>query len=249
VLTLALALASGLITAIIAALALSEAVAALRLSRRQEVGIIVAGCFAIGLGAALTPLGEPLATLAVAKLREAPHFAGFGFLFSLLAAWVFPLLVLCSVWAAWHARGTETSGGGLHEHGKEVWADVFWRGGKIYAFVAGLVLLGEGFTPLVERYVLPLPAGALYWVNSISAVLDNATLAAAEINPAMTTGTLRAVLMGLLLAGGMLIPGNIPNIICASKLGIRSREWARLGLPVGLVLMAAVFGALWIAGL
>ncbi len=29
----------------------------------------------------------------------------------------------------------------------------------------------------------------------------------------------------------MLIPGNIPNIISAGKLGITSKEWARLGVP------------------
>jgi predicted cation transporter len=196
------------------------------------------------LGAALTPLGEPLSTLAVAKLRGEPHQAGFGFLFGLLGAWVLPLVLVCAGWAAWFARGHAAAGGGLHEHGREGWAEVGWRGAKVYAFVAGLVLLGDGFTPLVERFVLPLPAWALYWVNSVSAVLDNATLAAAEINPAMSRETLRDLLLGLLLAGGMLIPGNIPNIICASKLGIRSSEWARLGLPAGLLLMAVVFGLL-----
>ncbi len=49
------------------------------------------------------------------------------------------------------------------------------------------------------------------------------------------------VLMGLLVSGGMLIPGNIPNIISASKLGIRSREWAAAAVPLGLVLMAGYF--------
>jgi predicted cation transporter len=47
--------------------------------------------------------------------------------------------------------------------------------------------------------------------------------------------------MGLLIAGGMLIPGNIPNIISAGKLGITSKEWARLGVPLGLVSMAVYF--------
>jgi predicted cation transporter len=47
--------------------------------------------------------------------------------------------------------------------------------------------------------------------------------------------------MGLLIAGGMLIPGNIPNIICAKKLSIKSREWARFGVPLGLAMMAGFF--------
>jgi predicted cation transporter len=71
----------------------------------------------------------------------------------------------------------------------------------------------------------------------VSAILDNATLTAAEISPQMVTQQVRAVLMGLLISGGMLIPGNIPNIIAANKLGIRSRTWARIGVPLGLILM------------
>jgi predicted cation transporter len=68
--------------------------------------------------------------------------------------------------------------------------------------------------------------------------LDNATLTAAEISPAMSMVQIQAVLMGLLISGGMLIPGNIHNIISAGKLGISSKEWAKLGVPLGLILMA-----------
>ena len=80
----------------------------------------------------------------------------------------------------------------------------------------------------------------------ISAVLDNATLAAAEISPAMTPDMIRAILLGLLISGGMLIPGNIPNIIAAGKLNITSKEWARFGVPVGLVSMAVYFVVLFV---
>lgn len=66
----------------------------------------------------------------------------------------------------------------------------------------------------------------------VSAVSDNATLAAAEISPLMSPAKIRFVLMGLLISGGILIPGNIPNIICAGKLGIKTREWVEgLGRP------------------
>jgi predicted cation transporter len=44
--------------------------------------------------------------------------------------------------------------------------------------------------------------------------------------------------LGLLISGGMLIPGNIPNIISAHSLHIKSTEWARLGVPLGLIIMA-----------
>jgi predicted cation transporter len=52
--------------------------------------------------------------------------------------------------------------------------------------------------------------------------------------------------MGLLISGGMLIPGNIPNIIAAGKLKIRSRTWARYGVPLGLVLLVVYFAILFL---
>ena len=52
--------------------------------------------------------------------------------------------------------------------------------------------------------------------------------------------------MALLIAGGMLIPGNIPNIIAAGKMGITSKEWARYGLPLGFVLMVIFFMILFV---
>lgn len=39
----------------------------------------------------------------------------------------------------------------------------------------------------------------------------------------------------------LLIPGNVPNIIWANKLGITSKEWARFGVPLGLLVMLAYF--------
>ena len=81
-------------------------------------------------------------------------------------------------------------------------------------------------------------------MNMISAILDNATLTAAEISKAMTQKQINAALYGLLISGGMLIPGNIPNIISAGKLGISSKEWAKLGVPLGLVLMLIYF--IWV---
>ena len=66
-----------------------------------------------------------------------------------------------------------------------------------------------------------------------SAVLDNATLVAAEISIKMSELQVKAVLMGLLISGGRMIPGNIPNIISAGKLKIRSSEWIKLGVSLG----------------
>lgn len=68
-LILVLGLLSSVITAVIAALILVEAVALLKLDRRSETAAVVLACFAIGLGAALTPVGEPLGTIAIAALK------------------------------------------------------------------------------------------------------------------------------------------------------------------------------------
>ena len=101
--------------------------------------------------------------------------------------------------------------------------------------------LADGFKPLIFEYFTKVPSAALYWINMVSAVLDNATLAAAEIGPVLSEFQIKSVLMGLLISGGMLIPGNIPNIISAGKLGITSKEWARIGVPLGLVSMGIYF--------
>ena len=127
--------------------------------------------------------------------------------------------------------------------------DVIMRAVKVYVFIAALVLLGEGFKPLILEYFIQIPSGILYWVNMVSAILDNATLCAAEIGPALSEIQIRSILMGLLLSGGMLIPGNIPNIISAGKLGITSKEWARLGFPLGIVAMAVYFVVIFVLGI
>jgi predicted cation transporter len=243
-----LGLLSSLVTAIIAALILAEVISALKLPRDFEVKIVVIACFAIGLGAVLTPLGEPLAAIALAKLKGEPHNAGFLYLFLLLAPWVLPALIGLGLWAASFKIPRAARKSTLTEDRPETYPDVVLRAGKTYIFVAALVLLGRGFTPLVEGFLVHLPPWALYWINMISAVLDNATLTAAELTPTMSRETIRFVLLGLLISGGMLIPGNIPNIICAKKLGITSKEWARVGVPLGLVLMAVCFGILVMAG-
>jgi predicted cation transporter len=100
-----------------------------------------------------------------------------------------------------------------------------------------LIFLGAGFKPIIDAYFTKIPPLALFWANIVSAILDNATLAAAEIGPALSEIQIKSALLGLLIAGGMLIPGNIPNIISAHSLKISSTEWARLEVPLGLAVM------------
>jgi predicted cation transporter len=241
VIVVGLGLSSSVITAIIAALILAEIISVLKLPRKTEVQLVVIACFSIGIGAVLTPIGEPLSTIAVAKLRGEPYHADFFFLLKLLGRRVIPLVILLGILPLFLTKKHEFKGPTLTEDRPEETKDMFIRAGKVYLFVLALVFLGTGFTPVVDKYLVHIPSWALYWVNIISAVLDNATLAAAEISPAMPIDTIKGALAGLLIAGGMLIPGNIPNIICASKLSITSKEWAVVGVPLGMVIMVSVF--------
>lgn len=241
IIVVGLGLLSSVITAIIAALVLSEVISALRLPRALEVKIVIIACFSIGLGAVLTPLGEPLSTIAISKLKGEPYHADFFFLLKLLGMWVIPVILALGVLPAFLKNTGVGKGDTLTEDRPEQLRDVAFRALKVYLFVLALVFLGTGFMPVVDKYLVHVPAVALYWVNIISAILDNATLTAAEITPLMSAQTIKCALAGLLIAGGMLIPGNIPNIICAGKLSIKSREWAAFGVPLGLVIMTGFF--------
>ncbi len=231
-----LGLVSSVITAIIAALVLVVIVSALKLDRVSEIRFVILACYSIGLGAVLTPIGEPLSTIATNALNE-----DFFYLFRLIGVDVIPGVIIFGILTAIMVKPPSNNVDVATEMQTENYKQIFVRGFNVYLFVMGLTLLGAGFQPFIERFLLDLSPLVLYWINMISAVLDNATLAAAEISPAMSEPTLTAILLGLLVSGGMLIPGNIPNIIAAGKLNIKSSEWARLGIPIGLIAMGVYF--------
>lgn len=239
-----LGLISSAITAIIAALLLAEIINALPMERKEKVNINIIACFAIGLGAALTPIGEPLSTIVISKLGE-----NFWYLVRLIGVFIVPGVIILGITGSLIAgkdQKQEDQCEKILDLEDETVAGVFIRAGKIFLFIMALELLGSGFKPVIDAYLLNLDGRILYWINMISAVLDNATLAAAEISPEMTGMQIEAILMGLLVSGGMLIPGNIPNIISAGKLKITSSEWARLGIPLGLGLLAIYFVLIFI---
>jgi len=236
-----LGILSSIITAIIAALVLVEIISCLTLDRKNEIILVILACFSIGLGAALTSIGEPLSTIAIAKLKGDPYQAGFFFLFRHLWHYIIPgVLVFGGLGFILMPQKRQLKPS-LQEEREENLKDIIIRTAKVYLFVMALVFLGRGFKPIVEAYISRLPYQGLYWLNMISAIVDNATLTAAEIAPGMSLLQIKSALMGLLLAGGMLIPGNIPNIISAGKLKIKSSEWARFGLPLGLLAMTGYF--------
>jgi predicted cation transporter len=268
VVVVGLGLLSSVITAMIAALLLVELVHYIPLNRTNRVELVIIACFSIGLGAALTPLGEPLSTIAISKLQGPPFNADFFFLIRTLGIYIVPGIVFFGILGMIFVQGKrprilriislpediDAEKESEHHHASvkrakkgeereksETLADVPARALKVYIFVMALIYLGAGMEVLVDRYFTLVPAMGLYWVNMLSAVLDNATLAAAEIGPALTLVQVKGALMGLLIAGGMLIPGNIPNIIAAQKLRIKIKEWARVGIPLGLGVMLFYF--------
>lgn len=236
-----LGLASSIITAIIAAIVLVIIINVLPLDRKSEIRFTVLACFSIGLGAALTPIGEPLATITISKVNE-----DFFYLLNLIGPEVVPAVVIFGILTVLLVKPIESTDGLTSEQKVESYKEILIRSAKIYLFVMGLTFLGHGFEPLINAYIIDLHPMLLYWINMISAILDNATLAAAEVSPAMDQATIQAVLMGLIISGGMLIPGNIPNIIAAGKLNITSKEWASFGVPVGLITMAVYFVILFV---
>lgn len=231
-----LGLISSVITAIIAAIILVSVLAVLRLDKQSEIRIVILACYAIGLGAALTPLGEPLSTIVTTKLNEE-----FFYLLKLAGIYIVPGVIAFGILSALMIKPREKSIEGGQDTEVESYREIIVRSFKIYLFVMALTFLGAGFQPFIERFLLDLHPLVLYWINIISAILDNATLAAAEISPQMTEPTIIAILLGLCVSGGMLIPGNIPNIIAAGKLKITSLQYARFAVPVGLVGMLVYF--------
>ncbi|HVP96453.1 DUF1646 family protein [Methanoregula sp.] len=249
-LIIALGLVSSIISAILAAIILVEIVNALPLVKEARIEITVIACFAIGIGAGLTPLGEPLTTIVITKLAGDPYHADFFFLVDKLGIYIVPAVVFLGFVGLVALKKRQTDETNLKcVVEREKISEIILRAGKVYLFIMALVFLGEGFKPLILDYVVLIPPQALYWVNMVSAVLDNATLAAAEINPLLSLNQITSALLALLISGGMLIPGNIPNIIAAGKTGITSKEWARRGIPLGLGLMAVFFCILFVPAL
>jgi predicted cation transporter len=237
----AIATVSSVITAIVAALVLVEVIGLLHLDRERRVRVTVAGCFAVGMGASLTPIGEPLSTLAARALKL--DFFG---LFHLLAPWVIPGVIACSILAGVLARG-EYEHVGERRHLSQSYREIAIQAGKVFAFIAGLVLISHAYGPIANEYVAKMSNDLLFWVNTVSAALDNATLVALEVH-SMTLERAREAILSLLISGGMLIPGNIPNIVSAGALKIGSAQWAKVGLPIGIALLGIYFAAFKIAG-
>jgi predicted cation transporter len=241
-LVLIFGLLSSIISVIVTAVLLSEIIAVLPLDKKNRLRLVVITCFAVGLGAVLTPLGEPLSTIMVQKLAGPPFYAGFTFPLMHFSVYVIPGVVFLAFFASiWVGKNTTVQSTKNVVEYSESLRSVIFRAIRVYAFVAALVLLGEGLKPLIIWYIIEIPSYALFWINTLSAVLDNATLTAVEMTASMSLTQIISIIMGLLISGGMLIPGNIPNIVAAGRLKISMKEWANIGLPLGIALMVIYF--------
>ncbi len=232
-----LGLISSVVSVIVTAVILAEVIAALPFSKSDKIKMTVVTCFAVGLGAALTPVGEPLSTILVNKLD-----ADFFFLLRHLGAYVIPGVIAIAVFGSLYiGRKVSLRAEAVDLEYSETLRGSLLRAVKVFIFIAALILLGEGMKPLIEWYIVKIPPEGLYWINTLSAVLDNATLTAVEIESEMALSQIISATMALLIAGGMLIPGNIPNIVAAGRLKINMKEWAKIGVPMGAVIMVIYF--------
>src|SRR5512136_515204 len=106
--TFILGLICSVITAIISALFLCEIANLMPLNRKDKINFVVIACFAIGLGAVLTPLGEPLSTIAITKLQGPPIYpggpgnAGFWYLADQLGILIVLGVLACSAFAMFY---------------------------------------------------------------------------------------------------------------------------------------------------
>ena len=235
-------LISSIISVIVCSVILAEIALAMPLERGKKIEFIVIACFAVGMGAALTPVGEPLSTIAIRKLG-----ADFFYLVNLLGHYIIPGVIVLGAFAAYRVGKADVTNIEIPTY-TETLRTVVIRAVRVYVFIAALELLGAGCTPLIMWYISKVPPEALYWINIISAFLDNATLTAAEISPALTEFQVKSAIMGLIISGGMLIPGNIPNIVAAARMRITMTEWARIGVPLGAVIMAVYFALMYVVG-
>lgn len=236
-----LGICSSLVSVTVAALVLAEVLKVVALERNTTVKVTVFACYAIGLGAVLTPLAEPLSLIINNALAGPPHHADFFFLTRHFFWWIVPAIAALAVAAGYCVREAGTTMQMHIREDKETYVSMLKRTLHVYMFVAALNLISAGLRPLAQSTIAHLGGKILFLANTVSVIIDNATLAAIEIVPDIGIKDLIYMVIGFTACGSMLVQGNLPNIVAAEKLGIKSREWAKVAVPTGLWLMGAYF--------
>ena len=245
ILVLLLGFTSSIFSVTVAALILAEVLQVVNLERDQTIKVTVYACYAIGMGAILLPLAEPLGLVIYNQLAQSAYKADFFFIFRHFFGWIAPGIALMALAAGYTVRHANTQ---VQLHiceDKEDYKSMLRRTWHVYLFVAALHLISAGLRPFAQSTISHLSGKILFWANASSVIIDNATLAAIEVTPSVTLDNLMYMIIGLAAFGSMLVQGNLPNIVAAEKLGIKSREWARIAVPAGLVLTGGYFIALW----
>ncbi|MEM3035738.1 MAG: DUF1646 family protein [Thermoplasmata archaeon] len=228
-----LGISSSIISAIVASLLVAEISRVIPIEKKKKNVFLVLSAYSIGLGASLTPVGEPLSTILVQKLSGPPYHANFFFPFHLLIDYILPLIIIITIFSYFVIKNSgkkENDDKGY----KLSYTEAIWRAVKIYIFVFSLVLLGSSFDLIVMNYIVHLSPSLMYLFGATSAFLDNATLTAAIISPSMGIMQIKSFIISLLISGGFLIPGNVPNIVIAYTHKISFKEWAKIALPIGI---------------
>ncbi len=246
ILVFLLGFTSSIFSVTVAALVLAEVLQVVNLERDQTVKVTVYACYAIGLGAVLLPLAEPLGLVIHNELANGPYKADFFFMLRHFFGWIAPAIALLAVAAGYTVRHANTQTQLHIQEDKEDYKSILRRTWHIYLFVAALHLISTGLRPFAQSTIAHLSGKILFWANASSVIIDNATLAAIEVTPSITVKNLIYMVLGLVAFGSMLVQGNLPNIVAAEKLGIKSREWARVAVPVGIVLTVGYFAILWL---
>ena len=246
ILVFLLGITSSIFSVTVAALLLAEVLQVVNLEHSQTVKVTVYACYAIGLGAFLLPLAEPMGLIIYNQLASGPHKADFFFMLRHFFWWIAPGIGVLALAAGYAVRNTNTQIQLHIREDKEDYKSMLRRTWHIYLFVAALHLISTGLRPFAQSTVAHLSGKILFWANSASVIIDNATLAAIEVTPTVTMANLTFMVMGLVAFGSMLVQGNLPNIVAAEKLGIKSLEWARVAVPVGIVLTVVYFVGLWL---
>lgn len=227
------------LTGVVAALFLIELLRGLPMNQERRKEAAVLGVSAVGLTAGLSAVGSPAAAVVLAKLAKAPYSTGNWLLFDLAGPWIISGAFALAV-AAGALAGDGSGAEDPPEDPLALWT-VLVMAGRLFAALCGLILLGAGVLPALEGSLRGVPPWALYWMNIVSAFLDNGVLAAVEFDPGMLQDQLRFAYCGLLAADPLLVIAGAPNLVAADRLGISPRQWASVGIPVGLALYVCCF--------
>jgi predicted cation transporter len=161
-----LALLSSLITVIIAALMLVEVISLLRLGGKHAFE----SRYPVVLRLGWQP-PYPSGRAEIDVMFEASLLRPI----ELLGPWILPGAAGASILAGYFARGAhhETPQG---IQLRESTYRALLQGGKVYVFIADLVLVSHAYEPVVTKFIPGAIEHIAVLANTISAVLDNATL-------------------------------------------------------------------------